>query len=50
MENKDIICVILVMLIFYLAMYKKKTEGFTPGMLIGQIVRPFSNNPARFYR
>lgn len=50
MENKDIICVILVMLLFYLAMYKKKVEGFKPGMLVGQIERPFSNNPAKFYR
>ena len=50
MENKDIICVILVLLLFYLALYKKKREGFTPGMLVGQIERPFSENPARFYR
>ena len=50
MDCKDIICVILVLLLFYLALYKKKHEAFTPGKLVGQIDRPFSENPVRFYR
>ena len=51
MDDIDIICVILVLLLFYLALYKRKKEGFqTKNKLVGQIQRPWSDHPVRFYR
>lgn len=51
-EDKDIICVILLLFLFYV-MFHKKTEGFnnfnlTP--LLGELRRNWNENPPLFYR
>ena len=48
-EDKDVICVILLLLLFYVIFHKKTIEVFSQNKLVGQVERNWNPNPPLGY-
>jgi hypothetical protein len=49
-DDKDIICIILLLFLFYVIFHKNRIEGFQLQPFLGQIKRKWDENPSPFYR